>query len=114
MAEEARTFWDYYFRDAPSISGLSWTNLEEMRVLLGCGVAGGSVARYRGIEVVSGPGRLIVRYVFAMPPNAEMLMATYVVPAMQSVFVNLRSRTIRDAPPLKGGSFRIHSSWCFK
>ena len=93
MAEEPKTSWDYS-RDAPSISGLKWTNLKAMRVLLGCEFAGVSVARHPGIHVISDPRRLIVRYVFLMPPNAKMPAANHVVPAMQSVFANLRSRTI--------------------
>ena len=93
MAEEPETSWGYS-RDAPSISGLKWTNLKAMRVLLGCEYAGVSTARYQGIHVVSDPKKLIVRYIFLMPPNTKMPLARHVVPAMQSVFANLRSRTI--------------------
>ena len=93
MAEEPETSWGYS-RDAPSISGLKWTNLKEMNVLLGCEYAGVSTAKYQRIHVVSDPKKLIVRYIFLMPPNAKMPLARHVVPAMQSVFANLRSRTI--------------------
>ncbi|KAM0794147.1 hypothetical protein BDR22DRAFT_717550 [Usnea florida] len=93
MGEEPKTSWDYS-RDAPSISGLKWSDLKATRVLLGCEFAGVSVARRPGIHVISDPRRLIVRYVFLMPPDAKMPAANHVVPAMQSVFANLRSRTI--------------------
>ena len=58
MVGEPKNSWDYS-RDAPSISGLKWTNLKAMKVLLGCEFAGMLVVRYLRIHVISDPGKLI-------------------------------------------------------
>ncbi|KAL8745478.1 MAG: hypothetical protein Q9190_002388 [Brigantiaea leucoxantha] len=93
MAEEPSTSWGYA-RDAPGVSALKWSNIKDMRVLLGCELAGVSTASYPGIHVISDPSRLVVRYVFLMPPSAQMPLARHVEPAMRSVFANLRSRAV--------------------
>ena len=93
MAEEPSTSWGYA-RNAPSVSALKWSSIKDMHVLLGCELAGASTAGYPGIHVISDASRLIVRYVFLMPPSAQMPLARHVVPAMQSVFASLRSRGV--------------------
>ena len=91
MADEPATSWSYSTYNA--YTGGNWTNssFRNMRVLLGCELAGTSSPATTGIHVIKDPSRLMVRYVFLMPQNSVMPVARHITPAMTSVFSSLRS-----------------------
>lgn len=92
VAEEPSTASGYF---AAHNAAAMWSagTLKNVRVLLGCELAGsGTVPANTKIHVVTNPSQLIVRHVFLMPPTAVVpTLATHVTPAMGSVFSFLRS-----------------------
>ena len=92
MAEEPRTAWAYA-KNLPNAFG--WReNATQICVLLGCEFTGNSTAVRADIHLITDPGRIIVRYIFLMKPEAVMPIKEHVVPAMQSAFASLRARTV--------------------
>lgn len=98
MAEEPTTAWGYAQKAAVTTgvatTGWKGSMYHDLRVLLGCELVGAAVPVVAGIHVITDPSRLMVRYIFLMPPTARMPIARHVVPAMSSVFASLRSGAI--------------------
>lgn len=93
MAEEPSTAWPY-----SQTYSKGWKNSQfsNFRVLLGCEYVGTATAasNSHGIFVIKDAARLMVRYVFLIPPHQSVPVARHLVPAMESVFANLRAGTI--------------------
>jgi hypothetical protein len=72
--------------------GQSWRNsaISNMRVMMGC-----ELAMYTrspaGFHVVADENRLLVRYVFLLPPTYQPPARQHVEPAINIIFANLRS-----------------------
>ena len=60
------------------------------RVLLGCELAGEEPSK-DGIHVITDPSKIMLRYIYIMPPKAKMPQTKDIRPAMQSNFASLRS-----------------------
>ena len=88
-AEEPGTAWGY------ATASTSWKGsvFQNVRVVLGCELAGNSTPARAGIHVIKDPSTLMVRYVFLIPSTAAGAapLAAHILPAMQSVFASLRS-----------------------
>ena len=91
MAEEPATAW--LFTEAVSKTWLN-SQFSNFRVLLGCDYVGTATEASKGIFVLKDASALMVRYVFLMPQHNTVPVARHVVPAMESVFANLRAGTI--------------------
>ena len=91
MAEEPATAWPYTQTVSKSWSNSQFSNF---RVLLGCEYVGTATEASKGIFVLKDASALMVRYVFLMPQHKTVPVARHVVPAMESVFANLRAGTI--------------------
>jgi len=91
MAEELATAWSY-----TETFNQNWKKSQfcKFRVMLGCEYVGTSSPVSRGIHTIKDPAALMVRYIFIMPAKAKMPMARHLVPAMESVFANLRAGTL--------------------
>lgn len=89
LAEEPMTSMTY------SQMALSWPNsgLSNMRLLLGCEVAGKGKPVSPGIHLITDEQSVMVRYIFLFPNNAKMPIARHIVPAMSSGVSALRSGT---------------------
>ncbi|KAJ2894974.1 hypothetical protein MKZ38_007063 [Zalerion maritima] len=61
-----------------------------MRLMLGCELAGYAQPS-NGVHVVSDSRRLVVRYVFLLPPGFQFPPRHYVEPALSSAYASLRS-----------------------
>lgn len=87
VSTEPATAWGY-----AQVGGASWSNSSfgNQRVLLACELTGNWTAASGNIFVISDPGCLMVRYVFMMPNQASIPVSQHVVPALSSVFANLR------------------------
>jgi hypothetical protein len=88
MAEEPATAWRY-----TEIFNKNWENSQfyNFRVMLGCEYVGTSSPVSGAVHIIKDPAALMVRYIFIMPANATMPIARHLVPAMESVFANLRA-----------------------
>lgn len=91
MGEEPSTAWPYTQTFA---KGWKNSQFSSFKVLLGCEHVGTTTASSRGIYVIKDPAALMVRYIFLMPPHQTVPVARHLVPAMESVFANLRAGTI--------------------
>jgi len=93
VANEPETAWDYTQTFNKSWNGSQFSNF---RVMLGCEYVGTSspVSGFSGVHVIKDPAALMVRYIFIMPASACMPVARHLVPAMESVFANLRAGTL--------------------
>ena len=96
MADEPRVAWGY-----ATVSSGGWksSKLKNMRVLLGCELAGpkpqaSAQAAGGGIYVITDPTMLAVRYIFLLGASASMPAAKDVRMPMESVFQGLRSGTL--------------------
>lgn len=92
MADEPSTAWGY---TTNTVGGWNGSAFQNLRVLLGCELAGAKPnSAYGGIYVITDATRLMVRYIFLLGSSAVMPQARHVRPPMQSVFANLRSGAI--------------------
>ena len=92
MADEPRVAWGY-----ATVSSGGWksSKLKDMKVLLGCELAGSKPqSPMGGIYVIDDPTRLAVRYIFLLRGSASMPAAKDVRMPMASVFQGLRSGTM--------------------
>ena len=92
MADEPRVAWGY-----ATVSSGGWksSKLKDMKVLLGCELAGSkSQSPVGGIYVIDDPTTLAVRYIFLLSGSASMPAAKDVRTPMASVCQGLRSGTI--------------------
>jgi hypothetical protein len=92
LADEPKTAWSYT-KPAPGAaksSGWKHSAYVNHKVLLGCELAGEKPSK-DGIHVITDPTKIMLRYIFLMPPEAKMPQAKDVRPAMQSNFASLRS-----------------------
>ncbi|KAF2855037.1 hypothetical protein T440DRAFT_464347 [Plenodomus tracheiphilus IPT5] len=81
LADEPSTSFSY----SPAYLGWHNSGLANMRVLLGCEVAGvGMPLPSSGVHVVTDEASVMVRYVFLFPNNASVPEARHIVPAMES------------------------------
>jgi len=91
MADEPSVAWGYA---TSSAGGWKSSKLKNMKVLLGCELAGQKPqAPYGGIYVITDATRLAVRYIFLLGSNASMPAAKDVRLPMGSVFQSLRNGT---------------------
>jgi hypothetical protein len=88
MAEEPLTAWGYTETFTSNWKGSQFSNF---RVMLGCEYVGASTSVSGNIYVIKEPAALMLRYIFVMPANTQIPVARHVVPAMESVFTNLRA-----------------------
>jgi hypothetical protein len=88
MAEEPLTAWGYTETFNNNWKGSQFSNF---RVILGCEFVGTTAPVSRNIYVIKEPAALMLRYIFVMPANSHMPVARHLVPAMESVFSNLRA-----------------------
>jgi len=88
MAEEPLTAWGYTESFTNSWKGSQFSNF---RVILGCEYVGTLSPVTRNIYVIKEPAAIMLRYIFIMPTNGHMPVARHLVPAMESVFANLRA-----------------------
>jgi hypothetical protein len=74
-------------------TGQSWKNsaLSNMRIMLGCELATYAAPNPGSTHVVTDENRLLVRYVFLLPPVYQCPPRHHVEPAMKTAFANLRS-----------------------
>jgi hypothetical protein len=74
-------------------TGQSWRNsaLKDMRIMLGCELAGYGAPYSGSVHVVADQNRLLVRYVFLLPQAYQHPPRHHVEPAMRTAFANLRS-----------------------
>ncbi len=92
MADEPSVAWGY---TTVSSGGWKSSKLKDMRVLLGCELAGSKPqAPSPGLYVITDATRLAVRYVFLLRGAATMPAAKDVRLPMASVFQGLRSGTL--------------------
>ena len=92
MADEPRVAWRYA---TTSKGGWKSSNLKNMKVLLGCELAGSKPrASFSGIYVITDATKLAVRYIFLLGSNAMMPAAKDVRLPMGSVFQGLRNGTL--------------------
>lgn len=92
MADEPSVAWGYA---TVSTGGWNSSKLKNMKVLLGCELAGPKpVTRTNGIYVITDATRLAVRCIFLLESNARMPAAKHMRPPMQSLFQSLRSGTM--------------------
>lgn len=91
MAEEPLTAWGY---TETFINNWKSSQFSNFRVMLGCEYVGTSPSVSRNIYVIKEPAALMLRYIFILPANAQMPVARHLVPAMESVFTNLRAGAI--------------------
>ena len=92
MADEPSLAWGYA---TASPGGWKSSKLKNMKLLLGCELAGSKPkASYAGIYVITDATRLAVRYIFLLESNAKMPAAKDVKTPMQSVFQSLKSGTL--------------------
>ena len=92
MADEPRVAWGYA---TVTRGGWKSSNLKDMKVLLGCELAGSKPrASNTGIYVITDATRLAVRYIFLLASDARMPAAKDVRLPMGSVFQGLRNFTL--------------------
>lgn len=92
MADEPSLAWGYA---TASTGGWKSSKLKNMKLLLGCELAGSKPqASYAGIYVITDATRLAVRYIFLLKSDARMPAAKDVKTPMQSGFQSLRSGTL--------------------
>ena len=92
MADEPRLAWNYA---TVSTGGWKSSRLKNMKLLLGCELAGSKpTASWAGIYVITDATRLAVRYIFLLESNARLPAAKDVRTPMQSVFQSLKSGTL--------------------
>lgn len=86
MAEDPATSFSY------SPASLSWRNssLPNMRLMLGCEVAGNGRSVSSGIHVITDEKTVMVRYIFLFPNHATSPVANHIIPAMRSSMSALR------------------------
>ncbi|KAH7392855.1 hypothetical protein BKA66DRAFT_457050 [Pyrenochaeta sp. MPI-SDFR-AT-0127] len=90
MAEDPATSFSY----APA--SLSWRNssLPNMRLILGCEVAGNGRSLSSGIHVITDEKTVMVRYVFLFTNYASSPVANHIIPAMGSSMSALRTGSV--------------------
>ena len=92
MADEPSVAWGYA---TASAGGWKSSKLKNVKVLLGCELAGSKPkAPSSGVYVITDPTRLAVRYIFLLQGTARMPAAKDVRLPMASVFQGLRNGTI--------------------
>ena len=92
MADEPRVAWDYA---KTSTGGWKSSSLKDLKLLLGCELAGPKPQAARaGIYVITDATRLIVRYIFLLESTAAMPAAKDVRIPMESMFRSLRGDTL--------------------
>lgn len=94
MAEEPSTAQGYASGTRSTQSGWSNSSFKNTTVMLGCEFVGASQPPSSGIHVITDPSRLMLRYIFLMPPGSHAPLAAHVVPAMLSAFSSLRPRPV--------------------
>jgi hypothetical protein len=74
-------------------TGGSWRNsaLGNMRIMLGCELAGYAPPRQGNAHTVADQNRLLVRYVFLLPQGYQAPLRQHVEPAMSTASARLRS-----------------------
>ncbi|KAF2866048.1 hypothetical protein BDV95DRAFT_611925 [Massariosphaeria phaeospora] len=74
-------------------TGPSWSQsaLKNMHVLLGCELAPASAPTHGSIHVITDESRLVVRYVFLLPPSFQPPIRNHVESAMMAGFASLRT-----------------------
>ena len=84
-ADEQYTSWSF-----SGTTGQSWRHsaLSNMQVMLGCELKGYTAS---GVHVIKDDTRLLVRYVFLLPPGYQTPVRAHVEPAMSVAFAKLRS-----------------------
>jgi hypothetical protein len=87
MGEEPATALGY----STATTGWRSSAFRNVRVLLGCELAGSSNTPTNGMHVVPDASLVMVRYVFLLPPTSAAPLAAHVAPAMLSAFASLRS-----------------------
>ncbi|ERF73018.1 hypothetical protein EPUS_07112 [Endocarpon pusillum Z07020] len=93
MADEPRVAWSYA---TTSKGGWKSTKLKNLRVLLGCELAGQKPPRQgSGIYVITDATRLAVRYIFLLENDAQM-------PAAKNADLRLDSRTAQIEQKIDG------------
>lgn len=90
LAEEPATSFSY------SPAAISWKNsgLHNMKMLLGCEVAGSGANVSPGIHVITNESAIMVRYVFMFGVGESPPIAGHMVPAMASGMRGLRMGTV--------------------
>ena len=92
MADEPSTAWGYA---TVSAGGWKSSKLKDMKLLLGCELAGPKPpTAFGGIYVITDATRLAVRYIFLLGSAARMPAAKDVRIPMESVFQGLRNNTL--------------------
>lgn len=91
VSTEPATAWGY-----AQAGQKSWnaSNFNNHKVLLACELTGTWTAASGNIHVITDPSCLMVRFVFMMPNTASIPASQHVVPALSSVFANLRSGSL--------------------
>jgi hypothetical protein len=87
VSTEPSTAWGY---SSPGQQSWRSSNFSYQKVLLACELTGTWSAASGNIHVVTDPACLMVRYIFTMPASASIPASQHVVPALSSVFANLR------------------------
>ena len=114
-----------YLAQEPSMSlnyAPQWTNswakstLNNVRVVLGCELAGPSTPDNQGIHVINDESRVMIRYVFLLQPNAEQLTRANLEQDMNAAYrlLNPTMQSSTTATVLRGsssGSAAPESSW---
>jgi len=74
-------------------TGQSWINstLKNLRILLGCELAGYDQLQNNNVHRIRNEQELIVRYIFLLPQNFQVPQRHHVVPALNIAFTNLRA-----------------------
>jgi hypothetical protein len=90
MSEEPSTALRY------SLPTTGWHSsaFRNVRVLLGCELAGTSMMPMNGMHVVPNAGSVMVRYIFLLPPITAAPLGAHLTPAMLSAFASLRSGAV--------------------
>lgn len=88
MAHEPGMAWGY---STVSQGGWKSSNFKNTKILLGCELAGWKPNSASGIQVITDPSRLAVRYIFVLGTNARVPAAKDVRIPMASMFQSFRS-----------------------
>jgi hypothetical protein len=74
-------------------TGYSWRNstLKNMRILLGCELAGYAQLQSSNVHCIRNEQALMVRYIFLLPQNFQSPPRRHVEPALNIAFANLRA-----------------------
>ncbi|ORY17008.1 hypothetical protein BCR34DRAFT_584065 [Clohesyomyces aquaticus] len=86
--DDPRTSWGF-----SGTTGQSWSRstMKNMHVMLGCELAPATPGNHGTVHVITDATRLLVRYVFLLPPSFQPPIRVHVEPAMTTAFAKLRS-----------------------